>query len=373
MPTSRGGASGHVQQVCREVCHADVMSACYPCAASSGLRAAAKIGVMLVMGFTAGYLSTSSRQVQAPAAPLNASHALLDLQAPLVDDGLYPPPFFIGDNRVCGAARCHPGDTCCPAAPGFGFACGARSAVCCQGNRGSVVCAERGTCCRNRYGAAYCCAEGNECQSDVCVAGQGGYQCFPGESEVQVVDIHRETVRGSPMQEVRIGDAVLVQNSYDEFTFQPILSFLHSTEAVISKLITIVHSGGELKASPSHLILTVDDERRQSTSAENIRIGDQLVMGTAGAPAKTTTVLSVHGSHATTRMLAPLTASGTVVVDGVTASNYAASGLGSSIPHIAVHASFFPVRFLRVMAYAQLHSPIWPFHAAFISFSSIVK
>merc|ERR1712232_1176015 len=64
-------------------------------------------------------------------------------------------------------------------------------------------------------------------------------------------------------------------------------------------------------------------------------------------------VLSVVQSSGRSGMFAPLTASGTVVVDGVAASNYA-SYAHVAFPHNALHATFSPVRAFHALDLASL-------------------
>ena len=51
-------------------------------------------------------------------------------------------------------------------------------------------------------------------------------------------------------------------------------------------------------------------------------------------------------------MFAPLTSSGTIVVDGVLASNYAGSSATLSSPHGAAHGIAFPLRVYHKLQHA---------------------
>merc|ERR1712187_32133 len=51
-------------------------------------------------------------------------------------------------------------------------------------------------------------------------------------------------------------------------------------------------------------------------------------------------------------------ASGTIIVDGVIASNYATVG-NLQIPHGAMHASFFPVRAYKQLGFEALFRSFW--------------
>eukprot|EP00929_Paragymnodinium_shiwhaense_P049177 TRINITY_DN24822_c0_g1_i1.p1 TRINITY_DN24822_c0_g1~~TRINITY_DN24822_c0_g1_i1.p1 ORF type:complete len:393 (-),score=22.66 TRINITY_DN24822_c0_g1_i1:246-1352(-) len=307
---------------------------------SPSFGALAKAGFSICVGFALGYASHSCFTVRRlpgpPVPPLNVSSGgTVQLQA-VLDDGVYPPPFLIGNNRVCGAARCTPGDLCCPSAPGYGFACGRTNAVCCQGNRGTVVCAEAGTCCRNRHGAAYCCAQGNQCQSDVCVAGNGGSQCFPGHASV--------TLEGGvkAVEALAVGDRVLVEEYPSVFSYQPVLDFLHANPDDTSDFLTIIHAAGQFRASANHMVFTTNTQgHRRSKAAFDIEVGDGLFIA---GHSDLVAVLCVKRAQTAAGMFAPLTASGTIVVDGASASTYAVGASDASVTHAPMHASFFLTR-----------------------------
>eukprot|EP00929_Paragymnodinium_shiwhaense_P100011 TRINITY_DN619_c0_g1_i4.p1 TRINITY_DN619_c0_g1~~TRINITY_DN619_c0_g1_i4.p1 ORF type:complete len:385 (-),score=34.04 TRINITY_DN619_c0_g1_i4:73-1059(-) len=317
----------------------------------------------LVIGFAGGCgfdrLSSGSR-VSLPVAPISKSESK---QAPIVDDGIYPVPFFIPGNRVCGAARCHPGDLCCPAAPGFGFACGARESVCCQGNRGSIVCAANGQCCRNSHGASYCCAEGNFCEAEVCVAQQGTH-CFPGHATVNVKGSGR-----TAMRDVRLDDEVLVKHPDNTLAYEAVQGFVHAVRNEEAEHLVVRHEQGELHLSANHIVFVAGEARgeRLDKAASAVAPGDVLTIPENKA---TSQVLSVRRDSSSSGMFAPLTASGNLVVDGVTASTYAVASLDTSVQHAAVHASFFHSRVHARLG--QLHSRWWQtataslLHAAFV-------
>merc|ERR1712228_873985 len=64
-------------------------------------------------------------------------------------------------------------------------------------------------------------------------------------------------------------------------------------------------------------------------------------------------VLSVTQSSGRSGMFAPMTPSGTIVVDNVVASNYA-SYAHTWFPHCALHTVFFPVRAFHAVGIASL-------------------
>lgn len=191
-----------------------------------------------------------------------------------------------------------------------------------------VVCAAGGQGCINDAGASYCCAAGNLCSQNVCLAAPG--QCFPGESMVTV-----KGVGAIPMQSLRSGDQVLSKTG----AFEPVLGFLHVTGAnEVSNFLSVKHSSGQLRVSPHHVVFVENGDKL----AIDLVAGDKLyVAEESGVVARE--VLSVTQSSGRSGMFAPMTPSGTVVVDGVAASNYA-SYAHVWFPHCALHSVFFPVR-----------------------------
>lgn len=164
--------------------------------------------------------------------------------------------------------------------------------------------------------------------------------CFPGDATVTV-----QGTGAKRISDVNIGDLVLVQRpGTDELLHEPVLAFLHKlrhTEEESSTLsyVAITHAHGELHASAEHLVFLaggVDAQMRE------VRPGDRLRVVVDGKLLESD-VLSVSSVAAGRDAYAPLTASGTVVVDGVVASNYA-SVQGSRLAHAVAHAMLFPVR-----------------------------
>jgi len=241
----------------------------------------------------------------------------------------------------CGRAgqtliRCAYPGVCCIGPKGN--ICGGVDAICAVGNAGGVVCAAGAQGCINDAGASYCCAQGNVCTNSICEAGPG--QCFPGEASVTVKNIG--TV---PLERLRSGDQILVKNG----EFEPVLGFLHVTAASeVSNFLWVKHSHGQLRVSPYHVVFTETGDKL----AADLVIGDKLLVSMeSGVVAREVT--SVTQSTGRSGMFAPLTPSGTVVVDDVAASNYA-SYAHVSFPHCALHTAFFPLRALHSLGLASL-------------------
>jgi len=114
-------------------------------------------------------------------------------------------------------------------------------------------------------------------------------------------------------------------------TFDSSLGFLHAVQGPAS-FVAIQHEGGELRSSGNHLIFNGEGF---AMAAELFRLGDEVML----ANGLRSRVLSINKDTTEHGMFAPLTASGTNDVDGVTASNYATVNK-LNIPHSAMHASF---------------------------------
>lgn len=164
------------------------------------------------------------------------------------------------------------------------------------------------------------------------------FLCFPGEATVQL------SSRGPmPLKDLSEGDEVLVESPSGELAYEPVLGFLHAVSGTASdgyRYLSVTHSHGELRISSSHIVfVTREGIGRSDKFASDLEVGDQLV--TVSGASK---VLAIHHDAGNDGMYAPLTSSGTVVVDGVIASNYAGPPLKGPLPHSCAHAVFAPVR-----------------------------
>eukprot|EP00929_Paragymnodinium_shiwhaense_P107306 TRINITY_DN733_c0_g1_i3.p1 TRINITY_DN733_c0_g1~~TRINITY_DN733_c0_g1_i3.p1 ORF type:complete len:440 (+),score=74.86 TRINITY_DN733_c0_g1_i3:55-1374(+) len=156
--------------------------------------------------------------------------------------------------------------------------------------------------------------------------------CFPGVATV-------DTLAGRvPLALLQAGDKVLVELAGGDRRYEEVLSFLHAlpaNEGASNAFYALEHLSGEFRASGNHVVFTADGKE---VAVEEVRPGDQLRFEGAA-----TTIVAVRESFGETGMYAPLTPAGSVVVDGVVASNYATVE-GLEIPHSAMHASFFIAR-----------------------------
>merc|ERR1712048_1279518 len=99
--------------------------------------------------------------------------------------------------------------------------------------------------------------------------------------------------------------------------------------------------------SPNHIVFLADGTDKL---AANLLVGDELLV--AQGSGKVSSIKSAIGNEG---MYAPLTASGTIVVDGAVASNYATHSSLTWIPHTAIHAAFFPLRLYHALGLHSLY------------------
>eukprot|EP00928_Gymnodinium_smaydae_P054932 TRINITY_DN38615_c0_g1_i1.p1 TRINITY_DN38615_c0_g1~~TRINITY_DN38615_c0_g1_i1.p1 ORF type:complete len:939 (-),score=103.93 TRINITY_DN38615_c0_g1_i1:365-3181(-) len=197
---------------------------------------------------------------------------------------------------------------------------------------------------------------------DVCVANctyegrtipDDNQSCFPGEALVTVAGQNGDA--SLPIAKVRTGDIVR-----GAFGFEPILGFLHVVEGMRGAYLRVQHVHGEMRLSPNHLIFVVRDAvaRQGAVQAAELRVGDKISAAqlhetqTSLQSFEPSVVLAIRREQIASGMYAPLTASGTIVVDKVVASTYAMpSWLDSSIfSHRLMHCFFFPYRSFHLVA-----------------------
>jgi len=201
---------------------------------------------------------------------------------------------------------------------------------------------------------------GKTCDGDDC--DEDDSACFPGEA--------LSSVQGKgdvPLAQLQIGDKVLAKNQ-GRLAYEPVLAFLH----VISKhsakplqFVTVTHVNGAFRASPAHIVFVAAASGGSSWSSKlvgKLEVGDDIFVAEGpGATwdSKPSRVLAIHHSGAQSGMYAPLTSSGTIVVDGVLASNYASSSQQKHLSHTLAHAFFLPVRLYHHLGLAAMLKPMW--------------
>lgn len=174
--------------------------------------------------------------------------------------------------------------------------------------------------------------------------------CFPGEALAEVQGRGRVA-----MNSIAIGDNVLVELDTGRLAYEPVLGYLHVMSSKRAEYLTVTHELGEFRASAGHLIFTsLEGDVRNNMAVGMLTAGHTLLVAnsTSGSVVKSQ-VLSVR-RNAGVGMYAPLTASGTIVVDSVVASIYASPSPSSRLPHGAAHAALFLVRAYHALGLTAL-------------------
>lgn len=163
--------------------------------------------------------------------------------------------------------------------------------------------------------------------------------CFPGEAKVHAFGLGAILVN-----ELQSGTPILVQLPTGELSYEPVLGFLHTVRGGQHSFVRMVHAHGVIRASATHLVFVADsDGRRTSKAAAEVRVGDYVYSASNNTVAPSE-VLDISYSITDSGMFAPLTASGTIVVDDAVASIYAQPSVRARLPHSAAHAAFFMAR-----------------------------
>lgn len=170
-------------------------------------------------------------------------------------------------------------------------------------------------------------------------------ECFPGESLVEV-----QGKGPTLMSDLRAGDVVLTARA----GYEPVLGFLHEVRNdAQSTYLTVVHTAGEFRASAKHIVFVQDGGKLSDKFVGDLREGDVLVTSDGESE-----VIAVRDTVGKNGMFAPLTASGTLVVDGVAASNYASYDGQFRLPHSTAHAILLPVRLTHKLGLSDAFSAI---------------
>ncbi|XP_037086690.1 desert hedgehog protein B-like [Pollicipes pollicipes] len=180
------------------------------------------------------------------------------------------------------------------------------------------LCEERGecTCYSQKTRATYCC----DCEWGSCFPGQAGVALEGGQ-------LRR-------MDRLAAGDRVLTVTSGGELTPTTVLGFLDRRPQATGEYLHLqLASGHQLRLSANHVTFT---RSGGGVYASQVQPGDELLVAAANSTSYSP-VVSVQYSIMKGAFV-PLTEHGTLLVDGVWASNYA------SFPHALSHALTTPFR-----------------------------
>lgn len=171
-----------------------------------------------------------------------------------------------------------------------------------------------GVCCGGDTCASACGPEGNDCYA-YCES-----SCFPSDATV-----HLENGSVKNMSNLEIGDRVEVTQADGTIAYEDVYLMTHqdSTTQRPYRQITLA-SGQILKLSPKHFIPTVQENRgdwesRILKGANEVKVGDLVWHQNSNGTMSTSLVTEVK-KITEIGAFNPMTASGTIVVDGVVAS-----------------------------------------------------
>ncbi len=185
-------------------------------------------------------------------------------------------------------------------------------------------------------------ASGSYCSLRTCFTTTEGIGCFSGRSIVQMRD-------GSikPISKVKVGEEVLIFDGVQS-AFEPIYDFIHMEQMGIYEFLRlsyIVNSGenftSSIELSSNHLVFVYG--RKDPVFASQIYIGCKIQIIKDGKlfPGEILYIEQIKSQG----FYAPLTRSGTIVIDKVVSSNYA-----NARNHRLAHLAMQPYRWWRMFA-----------------------
>jgi len=156
-----------------------------------------------------------------------------------------------------------------------------------------------------------------------------------------------------PMRDLMPGQSVLASNANGELTFSKVLLFLDRVEGEVREFVEIsTEDGKTLSLTPSHLIYVdhqtwqnevspedVEESSFVAVFASDVSVGDRVLVAASTGELIPQTVTSKTLKWRQEGAFAPLTETGSVVVDGVAVSCYAVVD-----SHRVAHLAFAPMR-----------------------------
>ena len=161
---------------------------------------------------------------------------------------------------------------------------------------------------------------------------QNGQGCFSETATVQV--------RGKgevAMKDLSLNDKVLTAKN----TYEPVYSFGHRKPETSFEFYQVMtaRSDAALELTGNHMVMVLDNKgNAQATRADNLKVGDMLLHVESQENVEVTAV----DKATMTGLYMPLTPSGTIVVNGLLASNYIS--ISDTHPGVVEHSQmFFPM------------------------------
>eukprot|EP00929_Paragymnodinium_shiwhaense_P059988 TRINITY_DN29_c0_g1_i4.p1 TRINITY_DN29_c0_g1~~TRINITY_DN29_c0_g1_i4.p1 ORF type:complete len:709 (+),score=67.71 TRINITY_DN29_c0_g1_i4:1079-3205(+) len=161
-------------------------------------------------------------------------------------------------------------------------------------------------------------------------------ECFPADATI----VRPGGMRVS-LTDVQVGDAALVVRTTGEHAFEPILGMIHAAGAQThssSVIVRLEHEGGVFRATSNHLLFA--DGR--DVAVGQVGVGQQIRFRNEEGEQQLK-VFAVGTEPLVVPVVSPLTAAGTLVVDGIVSSVYASAG-AVVVSHSAMHAAVYLVR-----------------------------
>jgi len=202
----------------------------------------------------------------------------------------------------------------------------------------------------------------NECTKAVTDAyAADGYSCFPMNSTVS-----RKGDGIVPLENIRVGDEVLVASDEGTVLYDPVIAFLHWEIGNKHTFLQIKHSNGTVTIHKDHYIPSVvsGGTSVQFVRANDLSIGDSLSTLWIDGTLKTSAIVSISEVEEV-GLCCPVTMSGRIIVDSVDCSCYSppAGFLPWNISHATCHFVMAPVRLNyqwnkdKLIKLKQPHSP----------------
>jgi len=171
----------------------------------------------------------------------------------------------------------------------------------------------------------------------------GSITCFSEVSTVQV-----ENVGTVNMKNLKVGARVLTESG----DFEPVIAFAHRAPTVAAEFLQFKTVAGDLEMTADHLVFVAG--KSSPVRADSIQVGDAL----RGEGATVDSIKNVQR----TGLYAPMTPSGTVVVDGIAASSYIS---------IDKNSEFLTIGGQAIMSYHNyIHLTLSPFRMLAMGVSS---
>jgi Hint module len=163
-------------------------------------------------------------------------------------------------------------------------------------------------------------------------SGGGGTSCFPQDASVLL-----ESGEHRAMKDLQIGDHVLTWNLDTKvYEYSEVYAFLDRKPADEFDYMRLVldSNANSVEISPRHRLFKQEGDSLVDTDAQDVQAGDHVQVSGEESPVQVRKVAKLRRQGA----YAPVTLSGTIVVDQVVASCYAMAS------HSAAHAAFAPMR-----------------------------